>query len=227
MIELLKNAQQGDNVSANILIEEIQDNWMGRRIGRYLSKNRQVENDDIKQEFLIGVMNAIEVAKLDVGDPIEYILKMGVYAVRGFMRKRIVQATFQTCCDCGNKSRIHKVNGEYTCRQCGSTNIDTYEVNDGDQTAFDTISEEGFEDDVISDNLFKEFKETLTPGTNIYRLYEALESGIDRDNPAVKNYIKAIADEWGTSNENVVQNMKKLRIRLEKFMIENGMTPAI
>ena len=44
-----------------------------------------------------------------------------------------------------------------------------------------------------------------------------------RDNPDVKNYIKEIAKRWGgCSDNNVVQNMDKLKVRVQKFASDNG-----
>ena len=67
------------------------------------------------------------------------------------------------------------------------------------------------------------FESTLTPGTNVYNLYILLKSGINRDNPQISNYIKEIAKIWGgCSEQNVVQNMDKLRRKVTQFAEEQG-----
>lgn len=221
-MKLLMMARDGDKLAENDLIEHIRNEFMGRRVGRYLNRNRQVDNDDIKQEFLIGVAMGIKDAKMDVGDPIEYIIHRGIYNVRGYMRKHIVQNTLQICNECGSRSRMNRIDNHYVCKKCGCTNVETFEVCDHDEIALQNMPEDSFEDELISRIMIENFKSTLNPGTNIYSLFVLLESGIDRDNPMVKNYIKAIADEWGScSNENVVQNLNKLKIRMQKWIDEN------
>ena len=195
---------------------------MGRRIGRYVGKNRLVERDDIKQEFMIGVAMYIHRAKLDMGDPIAFIISKGVFRVRDYMRKHIRQGTMQICKLCGNKTRLNKVGDRYTCTICGNTEVDTFEVADHDEITLENIAEEGFEDYVISDIVMARFEETLIPGTNVHSLYQMLKSGIDRDNPEVKNYIKEIARIWGgCSDQNVVQHLDKLRNRMRKYFEDN------
>lgn len=223
-VSLLSRAQGGDRYAEHDLIELIQSNYMNRRIGRYLSKNRTVDNDDIKQEFIIGVGNNINNARMDIGDPIEYLIYGGVCRVRSYFRKMIVQNTIQICSDCGDKSRINRVaDGVYQCKKCGSIRVTTMELDDHDEIVLGNVQINAFEDDVISQLVVDDFKSTLTPGTNVYSLYElVIEQGFDRDNPMVKNYISAIAKEWGgTSNQNVVQNMKKLSKRLQDWLEKN------
>jgi hypothetical protein len=198
---------------------------MGRRIGRYIGKNRQVDNDDIRQEFLIGVAKHIEKARLDMGDPIEFLISKGVYAVRSYMRKHIVQGTMQICQDCGHKTRLNRVGNDYICRACGSANCTTQEVNDYDEITMENLVAERFEDDSISSGLIMDFEKTLQPGTNVYNLYMLLKEGVDRDNPDVRNYIKEIARMWGgCSDQNVVQNLDKLKKRMTKWMEQNGLS---
>ena len=81
LIQLLELAQGGDKVAEDNLIAHIRDNVMRRRIGRYIHKNRQVEDEDIRQEFMIGVALAISKADLTIGNPIEYIISQGIYKI--------------------------------------------------------------------------------------------------------------------------------------------------
>ena len=223
-LSLLKSAQGGDKLAEFDLLELIRIHLMPKRIGRYLNKNRQVDNDDVKQEFMIGVSLAIQDARLDIGDPLEYLATNGLYRVKSYMRKFIVQGTMQVCNDCGAKSRINRIGNQYHCKKCGGTNVSTVEVEDHNETLFETMQVKGFENDVLSDMMVTDFKSTLTPGTNLYDLYELLiEKGIDRDNPLIKNYMKTIADMWGgCSTQNVSLNLKKLRVKLEKYLEENS-----
>lgn len=223
-IDLLKLAQQGNKNAEELLIVEIRNRFMNKRIGRYLHKNRIVDDEDLKQEFLIGVGLAIPKARLDIGDPIEYLINQGVYRVRSYLRKHIIQNTTQICEDCGYITRLNMIDGRYVCKRCGSTNITTQELNDNNEILLNNmIDTEQEYDDIITNDLIKRFEQTLTEGTNVYNLYILLKSGVNRDNPQIKNYIKEIARIWGgCSEQNVVQNMDKLRQKLTQFANEQG-----
>ena len=43
-VVLLKKAQAGNEIALNELLTYIRDRLMNRRIGKYISKNRQVDN---------------------------------------------------------------------------------------------------------------------------------------------------------------------------------------
>lgn len=226
-IELLKEAQSGSEIAEEQLIIYIKNNIMRRRIGRFLYKNRQCENDDLIQEFLIGVAFAIKKADLDIGDPIEYIVQQGVYRVRTYLRKHIIQGTTQVCMDCGNESRLNRVGEHYECKKCGSHNIITREISDHDETLLQTMeSQDDDIDEVVAIKmLVYAFEQTLNHDTNVYRLYEAMvKQGINKDNPLIKNYIKTISKMWGgCSQQNVLQNIYKLQAKFTKFLDDNGM----
>jgi DNA-directed RNA polymerase subunit RPC12/RpoP len=198
---------------------------MNRRIGRYLHRNRQAEDDDLKQEFMIGVALNISKAKLDIGDPIEYIVHQGVYRVRTYLRKHILQGTTQVCEDCGYETRLNRVGNYYICRKCGSNHIITRETNDYDEITLMNVEDKSeLESDVVSKLLMEEFEHSLNPDTNVYQLYILIRDGINRDNPQIKNYIKEIATIWGgCSQQNVVQVMDKLKLKLQKFATDNSM----
>lgn len=223
-IELLRLAQGGNKAAEELLIVEIRNQFMNKRIGRYLHKNRAVEDDDLKQEFLIGVALAIPKAKIDMGDPIEYLINQGVFRVRSYLRRNIIQSTTQICGDCGYVTRLNMVDGKYVCKRCGSTNITTQEVNDHNEIILMSAPSMTTEiEDILSQDMVDRFEATLTPGTNVHSLYILLKSGINRDNPNIPNYIKEIARMWGgCSEQNVVQNMDKLRRKVVQFAEEQG-----
>ena len=227
IFNLLRDAQNGDKSAEEQFIIYIRDNVMRRRIGRYLHKNRQCEDDDLKQEFLIGIALAIPKADLEIGDPVEYIIQQGVYRVRTYLRKHIIQGTTQVCMDCGYESRLNRVGSHYECKKCGSHNIVTREVNDHDETLFQTMESTSSDiDDILTMMLMHEFEKTLDHTTNVYRLYEIMvNKGINRDNPNIKNYIKTISMMWGgCSQQNVLQNIYKLQAKFTKFLDDNNMT---
>lgn len=218
-VMLLEEAQNGNEDSLNELIIYIRDKIMKKRIGKYLYKNRQVEAEDIEQEFMIGVALNIQRADLNIGDPIEFLVQQGIYRVRSYMKKSIIKGTTQTCIKCGNVSRLNLVNGKYVCKKCGGEEINTQEVSQYDDgTLLNLIeSKNDFEAELISNMLLDEFEKTLSKGTNVYDLFVLLRSGINRDNSEVKNYIKEIAEMWNCSQNNVVQNMRKLKVRIIQF----------
>jgi predicted RNA-binding Zn-ribbon protein involved in translation (DUF1610 family) len=225
ILSMIISAQGGDKLTENDLLEYIRVKEMPRRVGRYINRNRQADNDDVKQEFLIGVAGAIQGAKLDVGDPIEYIMNQGMYRVRSYVRRSIIQGTIQVCDECGHKSRLNKVGDHYECKKCGSHKITTSELNDNNEvTLYNIVDKSGFEDDTLSEMIVNDFKDTLTPGTNTYKLFEMImEQGMDRDNPLVKNYMKEIAKVWGgCSTQNISINLKKLQAQFQKYSESKG-----
>jgi predicted Zn-ribbon and HTH transcriptional regulator len=223
-IELLRLAQEGNKCAEELLIVEIRDRFMNKRISRYLHRNRLVDDEDLKQEFLVGVALAIPKARLDMGDPIEYLIHQGIYRVRSLLRKNIIQNTVQVCNACGYMTRLNMIDGQYICKRCGSTSIITQELRNDDETILENITFDPIEiDEIMGQDIIDRFERTLTPGTNVYSLYILLKSGINRDNPNIPNYIKEIAKIWGgCSEQNVVQNMEKLRKKVLQFAEDYG-----
>jgi hypothetical protein len=102
--------------------------------------------------------------------------------------------------------------------------VATNEVNDHDEIVYQNLeSDELFEDEVMSQMLVDEFEKTLVPNTNMYNLYVLLKRGVSRDNPNIDNYVKEIAKMWGgCSEQNVIQNINKLRSKVRQFAVEVG-----
>lgn len=228
LLGLLKLAQSGDKVAEDNLIAYIRDNEMRKRVGKYLHKNRQAEDEDLKQEFLIGVALSIPRADLDIGDPIEYICAQGIYRVRSYLRKHIIQGTTQICKDCGYESRLNKVNNHYECKKCGGHNIETREVYDHNEIAIENKRNENDEiekliEGIGSEKIIEQFRNTLDKNTKAYYLFVLLyDEDINSDNPEIENYIKEIAHRWGTSQTLVVQVREKLKSKLLRFCKDNG-----
>ena len=219
---LLKLAQSGDKVAEDNLIAYIRDNEMRKRISKYLHKNRQVEDEDLKQEFLIGVALSIPKASLEIGEPIEYIISQGVYRVRSYLRKHIIQSTTQICKSCGYESRLNKVGDHYECKKCGSHNVETRETHDHDEIALENkcVDDDEIEklmEDMGADRIIEDFRNTLDKDTKAYYLFVLLyDEDINSDNPDIENYIKEIAKRWGTSQTLVVQVKEKLKTKLDR-----------
>lgn len=228
MRNLLILTQSGDRVAEDNLLISIRDKEMKHRIGKYLYKNRQVENEDLKQEFMIGIAGAIPKADLEVGDPIEYIMAQGVYRVRSYLRKHIIQNTSQVCKCCGYESRLNRIGNKYICKKCGSSEIETRELWDHDEVVIENkVSETDEIDQMLEDwggeAIIEQFRQTLTPGTKVHALFVLFyDEDINSDNPDIVNYIKEIATRWGTSQTLVVQVREKLQNKLLKFCKDNG-----
>lgn len=227
-LELLKLAQCGDRVAENNLLSYIRDVEMRRRVAKYLHKNRQVEDEDLMQEFMIGVALSIQKADLEIGNPIEYIIQQGMYRVRTYLRKNIIQNTTQICLDCGYESRLNRVGNHYECKKCGSTHIETRETHEHDDIAImNKMSDVDEYDDLIENmsmkTIIEEFRATLDKGTRLYNLFMMLyDEDINNSNPNVVNYMSEIAKKWGTSQTLVVQTKDKLRLKLLKFCNDKG-----
>ena len=200
---------------------------MNRRIGRYLGRNRLADNDDLRQEFMIGVAFAIPKCDLEIGNPIEYLLAQGVYRVRSYLRGRITKNTVQVCRECGTVTRLNMVGNQYVCKKCGSINIDTHEIDDNDEITLENAVDmsEPIDEMIANQMMIEQFELTLVEGSNVKALYELLKSGINRDNPMIKNYTKEIARIWGgCSVQNVIQTLYKLRKKMLEFAESQGFT---
>lgn len=229
LVEVLRLAQDGNETAIDNLISYIRDNEMNRRISKYLHRNRQCEDEDLRQEFLIGVALSISKADLEIGDPIEYIISQGVYRVRSYLRKHIMKNTTQICRDCGYESRLNRVDNHYECKKCGSSNIETRETHDHDDIIIMNQCEEDDEiekliEDFGAQDIIERFRDTLEPNTKVYSLFVMLyDEDINSSNPDIVNYIAEIAKKWNTSQTLVVQVREKLRVRLLKFCDSNGL----
>lgn len=224
---VLGQAKSGDKLAEQNLLIYIRNNYMNRRIGRYLGRNRLADNDDLRQEFMIGVAFAIPKCDLEIGNPIEYLLAQGAYRVRSYLRGRITKNTVQVCRECGTVTRLNMVGNQYVCKKCGSINIDTHEIDDNDEITLENAVDmsEPIDEMIANQMMIEQFELTLVEGSNVKALYELLKSGINRDNPMIKNYTKEIARIWGgCSEQNVIQTLYKLRKKMLEFAGSQGFT---
>ena len=224
---VLGQAKSGDKLAEQNLLIYIRNNYMNRRIGRYLGRNRLADNDDLRQEVMIGVAFAIPKCDLEIGNPIEYLLAQGVYRVRSYLRGRITKNTVQVCRECGTVTRLNMVGNQYVCKKCGSINIDTHEIDDNDEITLENAVDmsEPIDEMIANQMMIEQFELTLVEGSNVKALYELLKSGINRDNPMIKNYTKEIARIWGgCSEQNVIQTLYKLRKKMLEFAESQGFT---
>ena len=217
-VELLKLAQDGDRMAQDDLILLIKDKFMGKRIGRYLHRNRQVEDEDLKQEFMIGVALGISEARLDMGDPIEYLISQGVFRVRSYLRRSIITNTMQTYNDCGNITRLNRIGRDYVCKKCGSNDVLTQEVSEYNDVAIESaVDKSRFEEHVESDIILDQFENKKI--NLIYNSYA------DKDYKEVLSILKPIIksitildleDKRVVEKEKLVEVIKELNIELKQ-----------
>lgn len=228
-MSLLVAAQNHNKYAEQDFLEFTRLNLMPRRIGKFLSRNRQVNNDDIKQEFMIGVALSMYRAKMDIGDPMEFIMNSGIWNVRRYMKSQILRNTMQICDDCGAKHQLNRIkvgrHHVYECKKCGSHNISTYETHchedDSKMNAIEDPTADAFIDTIVAEDFLQRFEDSLDPNTNVYKVYIMMKNGLrdDRDN---RNYIVAIADALGgCSPTNAMLVVKRLRTRIDRFIKEN------
>lgn len=78
--------------------------------------NCPLEKDDIVAEFHRGVLEASQYVKMDVGDPMEYLISRGLLWVKRCVRKELTNKYLEECMVCG-KMRPYRQEG---CARCGS-----------------------------------------------------------------------------------------------------------
>lgn len=217
-IELIRRANGGDDLAVEDLIKLIRDEFMGKAVARYINKNRLVSDEDIKQEFLIGVALAIPQVKMDVGNPMIYLINSGIWRVRSYFRSNVLKHTKQTCLKCGHTCRPHykkddtdntKNTTQWQCPKCKSMDVDIIqttnaEVKDDNVMGYTATLVE----DMVSDQItIEEFRSTLKG--RVLQLFDLINSGMDRD--GTNSYMKDIAQQWGVSTACVAQYLKRLR----------------
>lgn len=83
------------------------------RVRRY---NSPVGKDDLVAEFNLGVMLATKDVKMNVGDPMEYIIFRGMKHVQMAIRTACNKHMLEECLNCG-KVRPYRQAECYTCKE--------------------------------------------------------------------------------------------------------------
>ena len=220
VIDIIKAAQGGDEYAVEKLIIIIRDNHMNKAISRYLYKNRLVENEDVKQMFMIGVAMAIPTVRLDLGNPMIYLINCGIWKVKSYFRAQVFNNTRQTCLDCGHTCRptktikkydvVVKRSDDWICPSCGGDNVDIAQCTGAevkDDNVFSTKTDALIEDIVTDSMAIDEFRKTING--RVLQLFDMINKGVDRD--GTTSYMRDIADDWGVSTACVAQYLKRLR----------------
>lgn len=220
--ELLAKAQAGDELAMNRLLTLIQTQHMPKRIKHYYGRNVLIEQADIESEFLLGCYEAIKIAKMDVGNPLMFILWKGQLAVAHIFRRKLKEGVQVNCKTCGIRPLTY-INRELVCNKCGSNDvtsrmviIDESQKSDDMKNGtarFDVLGDPFREMDAIfalatEDMAIEEIRKKLR-GRQLELFNILIVEQINRDTS--DNYLAEIAKRWGVSTACVSVYLRKLR----------------
>jgi len=226
-LTLIQQAQSGDEQAMNDLLRTIRDHHMNQRIGRYRGRNVLVDDAQIESEFLLGCYRAIPKAKLDIGNPLHFILYKGGMAVISSMRQSIRRGVQAQCNDCGSTKATGFSRRRPVCAHCGSTDVKTRMIT----VRKSDLAEPGTQDDMLEswdrlsstdlqheqDLVFSQATHSIVideirsrlsgRARELFDLMAVAE--INRDSSP--NYLKEIAARWGCSTASVSVILRKVR----------------
>lgn len=240
-IKLLERAQYGDDIAENRFIALIRDHHMIRRVRKYHDRNVLVENDDIDQEFMVGCFEAMHEAKLDVGNPLLYILWRGEKKVQSLFRKRLRKGVRYECRRCQDKRSVYSYNGRVECSSCGSRNVRTWMVMESAQENREDDTNEWsthWESRILQADTGRTIGEEsnlawerATFGKQIEEMRARLSGRKlelfdilileDLNRRTSNNYLKEIAERWGVTTACVSIHLRGLREEVRAY-IETG-----
>lgn len=229
---LLQRAQAGDEDASNLLMRLIRDHYTPGVIKQYRTRNVLVSEDDIASEFLLGCWMATSKAKLDIGNPMKFIIWKGRMAVASLFRKKIQGGVKFTCFECGTQGNIRNHNGAPACTACYSRDLWTtmYEVEDisekpdgydnksGGMMLRPSLSAEHIWQLATYGVQIEEMRARLTG--RALQLFDILVvEGVNRESS--QNYLAEIAGRWGVSTTAVAAHLRTLRAKILEY-VEQG-----
>jgi hypothetical protein len=205
---------QADGARADIIIE-ISDHYMDRHLSRYRQKITAggMDRDDMDQIFLIACSEAIDDAKIDVGDPLLFIMQKGKWKVVDALRRSYRRVLRQYCYHCNTETRLKEKNHTPICPNCGAVGegverIQVDNLDDGTVAAMIQDDHMEIPEMLASQLIVDEFRSRLTGRkADVYDLI--MVQGIDRS--ASQNYIKEIAAVLGISAANVNLRLRQIK----------------
>jgi hypothetical protein len=231
-LQLLARAQSGDIVAVNKYLAMIRDNHMPKRIKHYIKRNVLVEQSEIESEFMFGCYKAMDEAKLDVGNPLDFIMWKGGLEVAHLFKKRVREGVIVNCKTCGITSMGYR-NKTVLCGKCGSSDITTQMTLVGDSQLTDTEIANGTtaydrasaadpfsEIDAIfglatEEIMIKEIQAKLNG--RVLELFNIMV--VEEINRVTSvNYLQEIADRWGVTTACVSVYLRKLRLAIWKHL---------
>lgn len=224
-LSIVANAQDGCELAITELINIVRKYHMPRYVRRYFGRNVLIGDDEIESEFLLGVWMALPGAKLDVGNPINYMCYKGQRKVQTLMRNRIRRETRYQCLECGHTGTMGWKSKVPSCTKCASLDVHTWMVTNADMVG-DDISMVSLATGVSAETAWQ----LAVYGIQIEELRARLSGrardlfdiiifeGINRDSS--KNYLQEIANMWGTSTTAVAAALRRLRREVELYVSE-------
>lgn len=236
-LTLIAAAQTGDDLAMERLLRIIRDEHMAQRVAKFRRKNVLIDDDELESEFLIGCYKAVPQAKLDVGNPLMFILWKGENAVAYIRRKRIREGVRVNCHVCGIRP-LNMRKGRACCPNCGSFDVSTYMVlldesqqgeyfeENGDRAHWDTTDPTEVATEI--DDLFNaitydiqvEEIRTRLSGRVLQLFDKIVVEQINRDTS--KNYLQEIATEWGVTTACLSIYLRKLKIAVLMYYHPEG-----
>lgn len=247
-LSLIRDSKNGDTLATEKLLQIIKKEHMPKRIARHIKRNVLVMQDDIESEFLTGCWKAIAVAKLDLGNPLMFILWKGELAVIHLFRKKIREGVRVNCSTCGVQSlqfkhtttsseRRRGAKAPISCNKCGATDVTTFMIVMDESQMREEMEGGGaptnlwdkIDQDQIPAAQNAQF-EDLTQGIMVEEIRSRLNGRVLQlfDLLIVKqvnretsdNYLAEIANAWGVSTACVSVYLRKLRIKVAEYLDE-------
>lgn len=213
VLDVIASAKDGDALDTERLLQIVQEHhWprVARSFGRSLPG--EFTDDDLKQEFLVGVWRAIHKVDMEIGNPLSFLLWKGRMHMIDRVRHRVVSSYTVQCTDCGHHGRF-RWRKQPTCPKCGSTDLDIWKKRvstDDDGVEIHNVWSDPQDplSAIEEHEFFMEIRAQLSG--RVRDLFDALiVQGINRETS--DNYLAEIADLWGCSTTNVARTLKRLQ----------------
>ena len=225
-LELVVKAKEGDELALRDLMKIVREHHMPRYVGGYRGKNVLVGDDDIESEFLFGVFKALGKARLDVGNPINFMCWKGQKAVQSLFRQRIRSEVKYQCLECGDVDLLGWRDKVPTCKACLSKDVWTWMVAHADQSPTETIntslihnaqgmSAEHAWELAVHGVQIEEIRARLS-GRALELFDILIFEGINRDGS--RNYLEEVANRWGVTTTAVAAALRKLRRDISAYI---------
>lgn len=228
-LSLISNAQDGDQDAANKLLKIIKAEHMPRVLAKYGNRNVLVQDQDIESEFLVGCWKAVGNAKMDVGNPLSFIVWKGQMAVASLFRKRIRKEVRYQCFNCGHEGGVAYRAKSSACQRCASHDVftwmvsqsDTIENEDGDDIKVEIpVRDASHEWEVATMGIQIEEMRARLSGRALDLFDVIVLEGINRDSST--NYLKEIAERWGVSSAAVAATLRRLKRDILAYVKEGS-----
>lgn len=229
---LIVVAQSDENeISANTaltdILIEIMDNHMERHISKYYRRATTggMDEDDMRQIFLIACSKAVEQADPFIGNPLLYIVQKGKWAITDELRKGYRRNIRQYCHTCHTETRLNERGGTPICPNCGESEeglVERIQINatdDGTVMSYKQDDSVDIEESVAGEMLISGFRSRLS-GRKADIFDMIYYYGYDRT--SCKNYQKEIAGVLGITTSNVNLRIRQIKKEWKEYLEEQA-----